>query len=94
MRTKITVLVLATLILISAGISYVTLFPPAPSKTGVAGIAATARAEGESGEDFLVGLGRQGRLPGIGLIPLLLPDQFLRRHHRVQFFRMPDDRHQ
>jgi hypothetical protein len=64
MRTKIVIAALIAIILVTARISYVTLFPPAPPKAGTVGIVSKAKAQALSGSKFLNQLGKEGRLPG------------------------------
>src|SRR5580658_2085476 len=66
MRVNIIIVVLAAIILVTARISYVTLFSSISPRDGaVTGIGAKARAERQSGVQFLVRLAKEGNLPGI-----------------------------
>src|ERR1700679_655115 len=59
MRTKIAIVALIAIILVTARISYVTLYPPVPPK-----VVSKAKVEALSGEQFLIQLGGEGQLPG------------------------------
>src|SRR5580704_4535904 len=61
MRTKIAIVALIVLILVTAGISYVALFSSVPTRTTVS---KKEQAEVLSGAKFLSELGNEGRLPG------------------------------
>ena len=64
MRTTIAIVALIAIILVTARISYVKLFPPAPARPRQSEISKKDQAEGLSGEKFLIQLGKDGRLPG------------------------------
>ncbi len=64
MRTRITILACAAIILVSAIFGYRALFPSAPPKAHVVKTVAEGRVIAMSGKDYLLQLWREGRLPG------------------------------
>lgn len=65
MKNTIILVVLAILLLVAGWWCYVTLFPPAPHRTGVAAARTEAQTEAKAGAEYLVGLLKAGQLPGI-----------------------------
>jgi hypothetical protein len=65
MRSTVTIMVLATVILVAARFGYLSLFPSAPKKSGSAKIISETRTETMSGKDFLFQLRQEGSLPGV-----------------------------
>jgi hypothetical protein len=65
MKSKVAAIVLVVVILIAASISYLALFPSAPTKMGTAKIVVEAQTEAAAGGDFLLQLLQKGHLPGL-----------------------------
>ena len=65
MKIKITAVALVVVILIVAGISYLTLFRPTSNKVGTSKIVAEAQSEAAAGGSFLLQLRQEGHLPGL-----------------------------
>jgi hypothetical protein len=65
MKTKITAVALVVVILIAAGISYLTLVRPTFSKRETSKIVAKAQSEAAAGGNFLLQLRQAGHLPGL-----------------------------